>query len=228
MNINKQLISTSLVATMLFTMTSPALALNTTSPAKKGNFTYNDTLINYEYREQNGIITYVKVENDVAERIGNQIYLNGEKIASITSRTINLAESTYEAVALNDVQPCTGWVWSETGNSGDYSVPGTAEIHDVALEKTIKATTLSAMASIVIIILPISAMAKEVAQKILDGVTGAYIAYQASKHIYCLEMVRKHKYNPSFQKMVESTFYYDKDLRDQVPGSNKTVFGWWG
>lgn len=79
MNINKQLISTSLVATMLFTMTSPALALNTTSPAKKGNFTYNDTLINYEYREQNGIITYVKVENDVAERIGNQIYLNGEK-----------------------------------------------------------------------------------------------------------------------------------------------------
>lgn len=228
MRLYKQLISVGLVITTLFTIASPALALNVVPGAKEGSFTYNGETINYQYREENGIITYAKVENDVVERIDNDIYLNGEKIASINSYTVTLDENADETVVLDDVQPYTGWVWSEKGDSGDYVVPGTAKLHDIALEKTIKATTLSTMTSIVLVLLPVPSVAKEVANCIITGITGAYVAYQSSKHIYCLEMVRKHKYNPSFQKMVECTYFYGDDMNDTVPGSNKTLFGWWG
>lgn len=228
MYLHKQLISAGLIATTLFTMVSPALALNETSAVKESSFTYNDEIINYQYKEENGIITYVKVGNDVVERIDNHIYLNGDEVAIINSHPITLNEDTDEASTLNNIQPCTGWVWSEDGDTSNYSVPGTAQIHDITLTKTIAATTISAMTAVVIALLPIPGVAQGVANAIITYATGIYVAYQSSKHIYCLEVVRKHIYNPSFQKMVECTFFYDGDLGDEVPGSNKTLFGWWG
>lgn len=79
------------------------------------------------------------------------------------------------------------------------------------------------------IFLPIPGLAQAVASSIISGVTSGYGAYASAKQLYCYETVYKNNYlGISYAKMINQKYYYDSDLEDMVPNSEKNIFGSWG
>ena len=102
-------------------------------------------------------------------------------------------------------------------------------VSNISLEKTIGTIAVGTLAAIIIVFLPISGAATAVASSIINGVTAGFAAYYSSKTIYCYETIYKNKYlGINYAKMVNQKFYYDSDLTDEVPNSEKTIYGSWG
>ena len=164
----------------------------------------------------------------LVERIGNEIFVNGIKVATVNSYTITSDISDIQSAQTTEaIEPRTGWVWSEDGDSSDYESIGSATIHNVTLEENLKTIGVGALALVLVSLLHLKPVAEKIADKIISAATTAFIAYQTSKVIYSVESEYDHKYAP-FNKMVEYEFYFNGDLDDEVPGSRQTLYGWWG
>ena len=195
-----------------------------------GSFEFDGEIYTYKYREADGQVVYAEIGEDVIEREGNVIYVNGLKVASYTDTPIVTSSSKGLLSIENSVTPRSGWMWTESGNRSDYqTVAYDTNLRNISLEKTIGTIAVGTLAAIIIVFLPISGAATAVASSIINGVTAGFAAYYSSKTIYCYETIYKKKYlGINYAKMVNQKFYYDSDLTDEVPNSEKTIYGSWG
>lgn len=103
----KKLISLVCTASIMASILAPvASAINLSNEAQTVRYSTEiaGKQADVEYRLENGEVTYAKITagENVTERIGNIIYLNGVKMATIHEEPANYEDET--------VQPCTGWM----------------------------------------------------------------------------------------------------------------------
>ena len=85
-----------------------------------GSFEFDGEIYTYKYREADGQVVYAEIGEDVIEREGNVIYVNGLKVASYTDTPIVTSSSKGLLSIENSVTPRSGWMWTESGNRSDY------------------------------------------------------------------------------------------------------------
>lgn len=195
-----------------------------------GSVEYNGETYTYRYREVDGQVVYAEIEADVIEKKENVIYVNGIKVASYTEVSLP-AFSSKDKLSMEDtVVARSGWIWTENGNPDDYqTVAYDTKQRNISLEKEIGSIAIGTLAIIIAVVLPIPAVASQVAASIIASVEASFVAYYGSKMIYCKETIYKNKYiGISYAKMVNQKYYYDSGLTDEVPNSEKTIYGSWG
>lgn len=145
---------------------------------------------------------YAKATNgtDVAERIGNVIYINGEKFA-----TIHVTNNT-------GVEPRSGWITQENCLYGttpsDYTKLISSRDIDVNFEKGIVANETAGFAILISELIPEFGVATAVAAAIINAAVDSKYAY--AKTVYFHEIVKGHKDFPNLWQQVNCTYYFDQ------------------
>ena len=96
-----------LAAVMMFTSTPFAYAKENTNRAddmEDISIILEGKPVNISYKVEDNYISCVKIGENVMNREGDEVFLNGTKIATITTTTV---------VADDDVQPRTGWIYGD-------------------------------------------------------------------------------------------------------------------
>lgn len=180
--------------------------------------------IPYVYIKKGNEIAYAEIEGNVITKKDNKIFVNGIKVATCNTTVRHVKN---EAVGMSR----TGWMWTDNGNQSDYENSFDTKERNIALEKTLATFSIATLALVIVAVFPSGFMeveqAKGLANIIISGVSGAYIAYANATSFYCVERHYKHKYIP-YSKMVKARFYYDRQYRDEVPNSGTVRFGSWG
>ena len=116
---------------ILFTVTRPAFAADEDDGLREATFDLVDESVTIRYRlNEENRITYAEVGSDVIEVIGNEIYLNGELIATITTEIIDGNSGT--------IEPRTGWMYSDEctfGDPEDYTRELDPKFHNITFKK---------------------------------------------------------------------------------------------
>ena len=171
-----------------------------------------------EYHMDGNKIVYAKTTSgtDVAERIDNVIYLNGEKVA-----TILVSDETA-------IQPRTGWISQEDCLYGttpsDYTKFISSRDVDVNLEKGILDFSLTAFSLIISVLVPPAGAAASIASYIISTAAGGQYAY--AKTLYFHETIYGHKTLPNMWRQVQCTYYFDKNHNDYA--ASGTYYMAWG
>ena len=84
----KRFFSLLLSMAILFTVTCPAFAAGLDSDLQEETVSLGNESVVVHY-QVNGKISYIEVGSDIIEVRGNEVYLNGELIATITSTVIS-------------------------------------------------------------------------------------------------------------------------------------------
>lgn len=90
----------------------------------------NQFVVHYQV---NGKISYIEVGSDIIEVRGNEVYLNGELIATITSTVISGDPSV--------IEPYTGWLYTDEcsfGTPSDYTRYIKTVEHNITFEEAIE------------------------------------------------------------------------------------------
>ena len=100
---------------------------------------------------------------------------------------------------------------------------------NISLKQTLGTIAVATLATIIVGILPISKIASVVAGSVIGGLGSGFAAYFSSTTLYCKETIYKNKYiGISYDKKVHQKYYYDSELTDAVPDSEKTLYASWG
>ena len=156
---------------------------------------------------------------DVAERIGNVIYLNGVKEATI-SDTIDINNS-------ETVMPRTGWVSTDTcpmGTASEYTKLSSTKERNIELEKRIGSYTERALSLIIAVLYPPATVALAAATLIIDVVKDSVYADYTT--MYFREKYYKHNTLGQFYRRVVVDYYKDADYTEY--GCSESYYQWWG
>lgn len=124
----KKLISLVCMVSIMASILAPvASAINLSNEAQTVRYSTEiaGKQADVEYRLENGEVTYAKITagENVTERIGNIIYLNGVKMATIHEEPANYEDET--------VQPCTGWMKQDISTMANNAQYKTLYFHEV-------------------------------------------------------------------------------------------------
>ena len=156
---------------------------------------------------------------DVVERIGNVIYLNGVKEATI-SDTIDINNS-------ETVMPRTGWVSTDTcpmGTASEYTKLSSTKERNIELEKRIGSYTERALSLIIAVLYPPATVALAAATLIIDVVKDSVYADYTT--MYFREKYYKHNTLGQFYRRVVVDYYKDADYTEY--GCSESYYQWWG
>ena len=156
---------------------------------------------------------------DVAERIGNVIYLNGVKEATI-SDTIDINNS-------ETVMPRTGWVSTDTcpmGTASEYTKLSSTKDRNIELEKRIGSYIERALSLIIAVLYPPATVAFAAATLIIDVVKDSVYADYTT--MYFREKYYKHNTLGQFYRRVVVDYYKDADYTKY--GCSESYYQWWG
>lgn len=195
------------------------------TPFKTNTFELAGKTIELKYLEEDGKVVYAEFDNHVVERKDNVIYMNGNKIATITTTYTNHVSNDIERT----ISPRSSWMWSTIGNDNDYLTTYTEERSDVYTEISYRLMDLSTFISIIIMIVPINELSRQLAQTILDFVTTVAVQYLSSKHLYYIQKTYPHRYlGLSYAKKVNLRFFLDSERTYEIPNTESTTYGSWG
>ena len=133
----KKFISLLLAMTMVFSVCSPAFAVDvkSASAAELQEITvdYNNESITIRYQaDDENKVTYAEIGTDIMQVEGNQVFLNGELIATITSEVI------YEDS--DAVEPRTSWIYTDDcpyGTFSDYTTKWKTVNRNITFEEVV-------------------------------------------------------------------------------------------
>lgn len=176
-----------------------------------------------KYSISSGIINYIEIEDDVFERIGNEIFMNGAKVATV------------ETVGLSDViEPRTGWVYTDTcplGTASDYTKYIKDVSRNIAFEERVAYYTAKALVGIVAVALgflnPVVGVFAEVGEAIYND-ANRDPDFGDSTRAYCTETIYGHYQLSGYDRMNEFVFYKDADHTQKVTDGEATAYSWWG
>lgn len=195
-----------------------------------GSFEFDGETYTYRYREVDGQVVYAEIGEDVIEKKENVIYVNGIEVASYTETMVSPSSLTDAPSAEEPMAARTGWIWTENGNPADYETTAyDTKVINISLKQTLGTIAVATLATIIVGILPISKIASVVAGSVIGGLGSGFAAYFSSTTLYCKETIYKNKYiGISYDKKVHQKYYYDSELTDAVPDSEKTLYASWG
>lgn len=223
----KRLVSLVTALALSFALAAPASAAVIDKTAQENDLQTEIISIDGENtkircREENGALVYVEVGSDVVERKGNEVFLNGAKIATITT-TSNLTSSA--------IEPRTGWIYGDgtcpMGYSpSDYNKLYDTRSHNITFEEEVGKWTRDILLATLILIVPFvrEITGKEVfaivAGTILDHIadfSDEENCVYATEYIYSGGMPYTHK----------NAFYFYSDKAKTKPTGNATCYSSW-
>lgn len=112
--------------------------------------TFEGEPVNISYQLENNYVTYVEIDENIVTREGDEVYLNGLKIATITTTIV---------VAENDIQPRTGWIYGGSTcpyglSHSDYDQLVGTKNHNITLEIEVGKITRDILLGILVLIVP--------------------------------------------------------------------------
>lgn len=222
----KKLISLVCTASIMASILAPvASAINLSNEAQTVRYSTEiaGKQADVEYRLENGEVTYAKITagENVTERIGNIIYLNGVKMATIHEEPANYEDET--------VQPCTGWMKQDKCLYGtvpaDYTKPISEKNRNIELENKIMSYTIDALSLAITIAFGVSGDFLDLATDLLKNIST--MANNAQyKTLYFHEVIKGHKTLPSMWQQVKCKYYVDSAHKKFA--CNDTFYRAWG
>lgn len=180
------------------------------------NGIYTRGKVSIQYKTSGNNIVYAKATNgnDIGERIGNIIYLNGTKVATINEEAVT-------------IEPRTGWMNADNcplGSAADYNKLISERDVDVNLENSLLNYSTSALAIIIGLLVPSAALCASLAQLIISAAAGT--KYEDAKTVYFHEAIYGHKTLPNFYRKVVCTYYFDKSHNEYA--ASDVYYKVWG
>jgi len=182
--------------------------------------------IHYRLNERNRI-DYIEVNSNVIEARGNEIYLNGELIAIVTSEFV--------VAPPIEIQPRTGWIYGNTcpfGDPSDYTRDMGTKLHNVTFLRAIGELTVDVILSILITTVDTFAtdpsgasLGPRILLSVAEDVYNWAIEYPKRKVIYAFEEIYGHQNGMGYIHKNIFTYYGDKECTERI--SSKTMFSSW-
>lgn len=224
----KRFFSLLLSMAILFTVTCPAFAADEDDGLREATFDLVDESVTIRYRlNEENRITYAEVGSDVIEVIGNEIYLNGELIATITTEIIDGNSGT--------IEPRTGWMYSDEctfGDPEDYTRELDPKFHNITFKKAIGELSMEVILSI--LVTTVQSFAKDptgaslrpsILLSVAEDVYNWARDYPKRDKIYAMEYIYGHKNGMGYVHKNEFIYYSDRACTDEI--SRKTMFSGW-
>lgn len=185
---------------------------------------YVDQTFDIRSSENYGVTAYEEVNGNTLEKIGNDVYLNGELFL-----TVEYPDDSME------LQPRTGWIRSETWpsdvNASNYNV--FEKTNPVNIQVRNAAQNLSA--DLIIAALKLAGiLVGGTAENIGDAIYDYWkdnANYATSQYLYCMETWYSCKTLP-YTRRIDCKFYMGKNSSgtfiDYIPDADTTVYASWG
>ncbi len=143
--------------------------------------------VELQYHVANGVVDKVAVGNEVFTRKGNDVFRNGEKIATITSTT---------DFASSDIEPYTSWIYGNNKCPSGYSPSDYNQLygtkwHNVTFEKAIAECAVSTILGVLILMVDFEnpTIGQQVLQKIAENILNVFASYSGKNAVYAYERI---------------------------------------
>lgn len=224
----KKFISLLLSMAVIFSVASPAFAANSKTDLLEKTFYLADEPITLYYRlNESNRIDYIEVNSNVIEARGNEIYLNGELIAIVTSEFV--VDPPIE------IQPRSGWIYGDTcpfGYPSDYTRDMGTKLHNITFRRAIGELSVDIILSILITTVDTFAtdpsgasLGPRILLSVAEDVYNWAIEYPKREVIYAIEEIYGHENGMGYMHRNDFTYYGDEDCTEWV--SAKTMFSSW-
>lgn len=200
-----------LAAVMMFTSTPFACAKESANRAigmENVAITLEGQPVNISYQVKDNYITYVKIGENVVTREDNEVFLNGTKIATIT---------TVSVVADDAIQPRTGWVYGGKtcpygASPSDYNELVETKNHNITLEIEIEKITRDILIGMLVLIVPFK---NEVTgREVFSTVAGIILGHISAFDDGCIYATEK-KYKGGIPYTRKNVFnFYNDEAKD--------------
>lgn len=223
----KRFFSLLLSMAILFTVTCPAFAAGLDSDLQEETVSLGNESVVVHY-QVNGKISYIEVGSDIIEVRGNEVYLNGELIATIISGFIGEAPGM--------IEPRTGWVYTDScpfGEASDYTRELDPKFHNITFEKAIMELGKEVILSVLIAAVDTfktdptgASLGVNVFLAVADDIYNWAHDYPQRTQVYAIEHIYGHKNGMGYIHKNKFIFYSDRDCTDKI--SEAIAFSWWG
>ena len=214
-----------LAAVMMFTSTPFAYAKENTNRAddmEDISIILEGKPVNISYKVEDNYISCVKIGENVMNREGDEVFLNGTKIATITTTTV---------VADDDVKPRTGWIYGDntcpSGSSpSDYNELVETKNHNITLEIEIGKITRDILLGLLVMIVPFAT--EVVGREVFSGIAGIILGHISAFDdgcIYATEM--KYKGGIPYTRKNVFDFYNDAAKGSSSYEGRATCYSSW-
>lgn len=234
----RKVISIILIVVICLSFAFPALATNVAvdeNGLKKGELLVGERTISYKYKEENGEVVYAEVGNEIIEKVGEEIRVNGEVVATVTTTVLYQSEQAEIDTSMNAVLPSepalpqSGWTWSTQGDDNDFFVtPYEIKKREINLQAELWSITLDGLAVIIEFFLPAPAIVRGIAAAILRAISDELEEYADITVLYSIETTYQHKYlGLSYAKKMNYRYSCNQQFTAEPAGSNTTVYCYW-
>lgn len=226
----KSLISTILLFSIVISTFMPAYAVsyqeNDSQDTLLQTYQFDRRIYKEYYRPNVGIVIRREFDDNVIEKIGNEVYLNGELAVSIT-----IKETTSEFEA----EPKTGWSRQENCpydwlTEDDFNIYVKTNVVDLKLQDSVINLSTSVLMELVSLALGLfSGIAAQITSSII-GYVKDNMQWQDSKYIYCEETYYRTDKVPFTQK-IDCRYFMGKEngkLVGEVKDAATTIYATWG
>ena len=173
-----------------------------------------------KYRLDNNYVTYAEVDGNIFSREGNDILLNGEKIATITTTTISTSSA---------IEPRSGWIYGDNtcpsgASPSDYDTLFSTKSHNITFEKAIAELSVELILQTLIFVVPF-----------INEYTGKTVFLHIAEIIYgCKELfaddcvyATEYIYSGGIAYTRKNVFYFYNDSAKQNYEGSATCYSSW-
>lgn len=215
----KKLIATFLSIVFAFNLFTPALAASDSNALKVDTISLNGETHTIRYKEENGSLVYAEADGTIIEKIGNEVYADGIKVATITRDVVESPNTP--------ITPRSGWIRQTTcpyGSPSEYTRDWGIERVNIYLSDAIANLTAAALILAVAAAIGIT-FGEAWGQAFLDAIIYDF-EWADSRYIYSLEHTWHHHTVPYIAK-IDCTYYLDSARQNEVPNTAKTIYATW-
>lgn len=178
---------------------------------------------NTDGRSSETVYYYEEVDGNAVERIGNNVYLDGELVI-----TVEYSDDSAE------IQPRTGWVrsdvWPSNVNASDYNIYEKTVVINLKVQaagRNLSAQMLFACLRAAGIF--VGGALDDVSEKLYDYLLDN-VEWEDPDYLYCRETWYKNNLMP-YTRRIDCEFYMNKNasgtLTDYIPDADRTVYAAW-
>lgn len=214
----KKFIALLLVMTMVFSMGSPVFALSenggSIADLQETTIDFDNKSVAVRYRtDDENRVTYAEIGKNIVEVDGEQVFWNGELVATITREVV------YENS--EGVEPRTSWIYTDTcpyGSFSDYTTKWKTVNTNITFEKILAQTSVEVILATLITLVDFTRVAtgrsvfEGAALEIKEGME----EYEAATKLYSKEVIYSHKTVPSAFHQNNFYFYADSAHEDYL------------
>lgn len=200
-----------LAAVMMFTSSSFAYEKENTNLAdgmENVTITLEGQPVNINYQIEDDYITHVKIGENVMTREGDEVFLNGRKIATITTMTV---------VADDTIQPRTGWIYGngtcpDGASPSDYNQLVETKNHNITFEIEVGKITRDILLGLLVLIVPF--VNKATGREVFSGVAGIILGHISAFDDGCI-YATENKYKGGIPYTRKNVFkFYNDEAKD--------------